>query len=120
MSGDCFQVAFRLQAEDDSLTLVHGLAIGSGPENQGKRFWHAWVERTVRVECPGWPHPVDVVTVIDRANGNDVELPQAFYYHVGRIDPALTYRYTRDVAARIALRTRHFGPWADAPCEVVG
>jgi hypothetical protein len=117
VSGDCFQVAFGLQLADDTLTLVHGCPIGRGPENGGRRFWHAWCERTALVQFPmPGSQPIEVVTVID----HDFDLPQAFYYQLGRLDPALTFRYTAAEAARLALRTRTYGPWVDAPCEVAG
>lgn len=113
--GDCFQAAFGLQRDDDTLILCHGLAIGTGTENGGRRFWHAWAERTQTFDVPGYPHPVEVVTCLDYANGRSIQLPAQMYYRIGQIEPGLTYRYTRHEAAVEAVRTLHYGPWVADP-----
>lgn len=108
--GDCFEVALKLAMEDPGLTVVHGLPLGTGPENDGKRFWHAWCEQTEVLEFPN--HPETRLTfVIDQSNGRDFCVPRALYYKIGHIEQ--TWRYTLDEAAAQALRHEHYGPWND-------
>jgi hypothetical protein len=49
------------------------------------------------------------ITCIDKANGNDVELPRDFYYKLARVKRVR--RYTREQAAIAMMRTKHWGPW---------
>jgi hypothetical protein len=104
--GDCFEVAFRLVVdplEEHGLPrharLCHGYVTGQGPDVEGKRFMHAWVE-------------VGAV-VIDRSNGLDVTALRPGYYRLGQIDYAQVRRYSRWQAAGHGLREGHFGPWEE-------
>ena len=47
---------------------------------------------------------------VDRANGNDAELPADFYRKLGQAYDVA--EYTRDEAAALAARTGHYGPWS--------
>ena len=113
MSGDCFMVAGRLQASDHDLVLVHGTVLAQvegGTAKVGQRHWHAWVERTSTHSHPDFPGmSFVIVDCIDKANGNDVTLPLAMYYKVGRVEDVR--KYTRDEAAVLMLQYRHWGPW---------
>ena len=44
--GDCFPVASNvaLRTQGTDVRVVHGLPVGQGLVNKGKRYWHAWVE----------------------------------------------------------------------------
>lgn len=137
MSGDCFPVAADLVAygadlklglrPGDEVRVVHGLPVGRGAENEGKRYWHAWVEVTRRILVPDevrQAHPelltlfseageLETVTVIDRANGRDLALPVELYYAMGALSDECVWRFTV-LEARREMGTRgHFGPWID-------
>lgn len=134
--GDCFTTALALAMRLDlvapahvTVELVHGLpiapdavvaAVGLTGEH---RLWHAWVERTARVQLP-----VDVVElpaddvelrfvtvehvmVLDYSQGMSVEMLRGLYYRAGQLDEQLVTRYPVDVAAALALGQGHTGPW---------
>lgn len=96
-AGDCFEVA--LMGVKDDETVVHGLPIGRGKANGGARYWHAWIEQG------DW--------VRDYSNGLKVDMPRAVYYAIGKIDPAMTWRYSKTEAWSKALEVEHFGPWVE-------
>jgi hypothetical protein len=109
--GDCFEVAFKLvwDSDDESLLLCHGMV---ERYTDGLRHGHAWVERTDTITFPSDPPITTHMDVcIDKANGNDVTLPRAFYYKAGNIHEHEVVRYTKLDAARQAVRSMHFGPW---------
>lgn len=102
--GDCFQVAVRIAEQAAPIsnpTIVHGLPIGRGPLNAGKRYWHAWVEVE---DSTG-------ITVIDRPRGETIMLPQGMYYNMGRIEQ--TWRFTLAEARAEMVERGHWGPWVD-------
>jgi hypothetical protein len=106
--GDCFEVAARAVLNEPGLVLVHGLVLH--PELK-VWHWHAWVEETKTYELPGWPHPITVVTCIDRSNGHNAELPQVLFYKLGGIEEVT--RYTSTEAAKQMMGSGHFGPWIE-------
>jgi hypothetical protein len=73
--------------------VVHGLPVGRGPVNAGKRYWHAWVEVTTG----------DSVEVIDRSHGLNVRMPRDRYYAHGQLDEDHVWRFTPGEAAGEAL-----------------
>lgn len=120
--GDCFPTALHYvyslpDEERKSHRIVHGVPEGQG-EIEGLRFDHAWVERTdplpenlppeQRAMFEQWQMNV---IVIDKSNGNDVEMPRMLYYQLGNIKERDVHRYTFDEAAAHAVRTGHYGPW---------
>lgn len=135
VTGDCFLVAAHIgtrywpdEVVDDTfrsdVRIVHGLPVGQGPLNQGKRFWHAWVEVTHRTTIPSevvTANPAfahfggEIVTelVIDRSNGQDLVLPKAVYYNVGDLDEDHVWRYDMDEAIERMVATENYGPWVD-------
>lgn len=110
--GDCFIVAGRAVLADPTLTLVHGIPLGTAGETEGKRYWHAWVERSEVFDHPHLPGPARIDQVIDRSNGNDVTMPTTLYYRLGSIER--TWRYTAEEADILITATGHWGPWEDA------
>lgn len=137
MSGDCFIVAANLVTSGvhdklqlgghDEARVVHGLPVGRGHQNEGRRYWHAWVEVTRRIHVPDEvraAHPellrlfdeageLETVTVIDRANGLDLALPRELYYAMGALSEERVWRFTV-LTARRELRDRgHYSPWVD-------
>jgi hypothetical protein len=73
---------------------------------------HAWVEldRPRRIRFPdGTRRTVRVVTAIDRAHGDDVELPAKQYRETRRVQDVR--RYTPEEAGRCMYESHHFGPW---------
>jgi len=112
--GDCFVVAARLVLNDDEgeLRLCHGEVMAETvPEGHtatpGEYHWHAWVEKTTYIVYKGTKYAL--VTCIDKANGNDGELPQGFYYNAGHV--INVKRYDRREAMRMMLTFEHYGPW---------
>jgi hypothetical protein len=112
--GNCYPTAGRMVIDDPALTLCHGVVTDVdgvvGPHG------HAWVERTDRFSVPRGDYPdsrhwVESTVVVDRANGNDVTMPQVLYYKLGRIDPATVVRYAPETARRMMLEHGHWGPW---------
>jgi len=97
--GDCFQVsAQRLMSPGfpDGL-LVHGLPVNQSEEHAGKRYWHAWIEVNG--------------TVYDFSRGKRLRIAKAEYYHLAQLTEKHVYRYDRETARSILLRTENYGPW---------
>lgn len=124
--GDCYPTANRLVSsklgdpDEDDWRAVHGVVTGQG-ELEGVRFGHAWVEKNQRFPIPEgvddatrkmWEN-MKIATVIDRSNGNNVELPAELYYKIGQIDESTVQRYSPSEASRNMVRSGHHGPWED-------
>lgn len=138
--GDCYVAAYNLleklaTAEKDPekrkrIRLVHGIPFGTGGDAEGRRFGHAWVE----VDNSLTPAEIDerlkdipenqhrsarlmmedkslATTVYDYSNGRKIELPQAVYYGLGRIDKADARYYTITEMRKTSLKFGHYGPW---------
>lgn len=109
-SGDCFKVAANLafamadQPEVIDVVVAHGLPIGRGPENTGKRYWHAWVE--VKVEGQSW-------AVLDFSSGQRLGMKRSRYYRLGKIVGEHVWRYSVEEARAEILRVETWGPWVD-------
>jgi len=99
MKGDCFVVALE-QAMCHNYKVVHALATGRGPI-EGKVYSHAFnlIENG----------EFGIDWVVDRSNGNDVTMPAAAYFAIGKIKRSQTY--TKQQAMRLAYKTQHYGPW---------
>jgi hypothetical protein len=112
--GDCFSLALSLVAgyvhgdpvnnPDDQAPMpggkvVHGLPIGRGPENMGKRYWHAWVEVVIN----------GVVTVMDYSNDQRITMPRDEYYRFGNIQQV--WRYNAHQARAQFKKQQRCGPW---------
>jgi len=123
-AGDCFARAARLIWRDarGTLVLVHGHPIGTGAENLGQRFWHAWVEVTEEVTIPAGtnganpdhgPFTLTLTTCLDRTGDEPVAIPRDLYYRLGRIEADECRRYTRGEALTALQHWGHWGPWDD-------
>lgn len=112
--GDCFEKAVEVVAEllalqAEEVHIVHGLPIGQGEENRGKRYWHAWVEAKVRDRSNGGK-PTWVVA--DWSNGQARRfIARTNYYWLGQIPQHLVFRYTVEQAAEHMAETGNYGPW---------
>lgn len=107
-------VAGKLATKEDGLVLVHGEVLGTegGTATPGQYHWHAWCERSQQISNPIHPEfTYDLVTCIDRSNGNDVELPAQLFYKAGKVRN--TKSYTPERAMVLMVRTGHWGPWND-------
>jgi len=109
--GDCYVVAARLITSAEFLTdptarLVHGTV---ERRSDGLRHSHAWIETSQTFENDAWPHPITMITCIDRSNGLDMALPGELFYKVGRVSDVT--RYTPVEAMKEMLRTGQYGPW---------
>lgn len=111
--GDCFETAYRTaetlerEGKQDAV-LAHGVPEGQG-DIAGIRFPHGWAEYTQPV--PGAPEG-GIRMVVDKSNGNDIEVPAALYYRIGNINPDDVQRYTTFQARVEMVKTGHWGPWA--------
>lgn len=109
-TGDCFRVACRaalaLPGRAEA-RICHGLPIGQGPANSGRRFWHAWVEYEAD---DGTAMALDP----SRPGQEPIQIPRDAYYAIGQIDPAAVFRFS-SADARVQMRVRgHWGPWVSA------
>ena len=102
--GNCFPVAWRYVVDGEGLTLCHGLV--TQPET-GQRHCHAWAE----AESGGFHWKMTVA--IDKANGNDSELPTDVYYAFGEIDTDEVARYTTEEASILLCKHKNYGPWEE-------
>lgn len=114
--GDCFVVAVHTARElaaggVEGVYIVHGIPLGQAGDAEGLRYWHAWVEVDREVTFPNVDHTFSFLDVIDRSNGNEVEVPKALYYKVGNIQE--TWRFTLEEAHDEMLKREHYGPWVD-------
>lgn len=94
--GNCFEVALHV-AVAEKATLVHGVPVGRGPANKGKRYAHAWVEANG--------------LAFDFSNGLRLRLPVGVYYRKGKMSELHVRRYSAVEAAHLMLTHEHYGPW---------
>lgn len=114
--GDCFQSAFNCLLEEDrpGMQMVHGECILSGGPKEGQPYSHAWCEYEVTLplspqfESKGFVPPV-LPMVLDKSNGNNIDIPAVLYYNAGQVGE--TFRYTKEEACILTIRSMHFGPW---------
>lgn len=127
--GNCFPMALaqaRLAREanpDASVRVVHGLPIGRGADNDGLRFWHAWVEVCTSMPVPegmppefrtAYPNGITIETITDHSNGLEIDgMPRALFYSMGELDEDYVWRFTLEEAAAEIESTNHYGPWVD-------
>jgi hypothetical protein len=102
ITGDCYEAAGQYMMEhsifpgdEKGLILVHGEVTGQG-HIEGVKYGHAWVE--------------DGGTVIDVSMGQNVRMPKAAYYRLGRIGGNV-YKYTGQQFRKKVLQHEHWGPW---------
>jgi hypothetical protein len=91
--GSCYQDSFESLGKFEGWKLVHGIAINTGKDHEGKEFGHSWLEK-------------DEI-VYDAASGKTV--PRELFYRVGQIK--YTVEYTEEEARKNAVKFRHYGPW---------
>lgn len=113
--GDCFPVACHLvwtgeYKDNVEARVCHGMVTRPA---DGLRHWHAWVEVLDVYAHPAVDRPIYLWTCVDKSNGHDTILPQALYYHLGKIENDEVYRYTQDDVVRLMATTQHYGPWED-------
>ena len=102
--GDCFEVAGRIilaSTPRECLVLCHGTPIGTGYDNMGKRYWHAWIETP-----EGF--------VIDHSNGGSTRppIPIPVYYLAGQLDEDHVWRFNHEEARHaLTVEHLHYGPW---------
>ena len=119
--GCCYDLAALYVIEhrdDDRLLLCHGWPILRGKdEHAGKRYGHAWVERTTEMRLPTMEgHGFAEVQIVECWDTVDQKWwPQAMYYHGGQIDGGLAVKYDFAEAREMLLTTEDYGPWHDSP-----
>src|SRR5688572_13972796 len=101
MPKTCFQDAVEIASMlGPTAVIVHGTPIGTGAENLGQRYWHAWVEfrGDAYVRSPQHQHGVS-------------QIPLGLFYRTGHIEPEHCHRFSL-TRARTEMTVRgHFGPW---------
>lgn len=116
--GDCYEIHARYIIDADhgrvealpDLVLCHG-QIWSEP----RESWidHCWLEFTQEIPAPpGWTGktPRGIDAVMDISQGQHTIAPKVLWYVAARAQNVR--RYTAIEAARLMLKTGHFGPWA--------
>lgn len=153
--GDCYDSAAKTLSsfvernpeKIDDFKLVHGIPLGTGGEAEGLRYYHAWVEETVRMTdeqiekmVEQWPEnrreaikkqmkPMleNMVLVHDYSNGRKVDIPRDIYYKIGNIEESSNRRYSYKEMLDKQASTGHYGPYeltgavarrAEKPTEV--
>ena len=118
--GRCYELAAKYVVEhgDASLRLCHGWPVLRGNDpHAGKRYGHAWVERTTFVRYPyeGQIMKIPTVDCLDTLSGE--WCPKALYYGGGRIDP--THVTTLDFAEAVERLDAEacYGPWTESPYD---
>ena len=106
--GDCYadalkRILYPNDGEFEGWLLVHGYPTLRRPP--WKRFGHAWLESSDGEWC--W----------DPNTG--AKLPTWLYYHLGNIEKKHCTWYGPAEAGILAVRTGHWGPWEEAPCEAL-
>lgn len=110
--GKCYEKSLQVlitgtfDTPDAPCVLCHGyprLTKGSGEHPAGTLYGHAWLEG----------QRGDVTLCIDTTTMT--HCPKDLYYAVGRIDPELVRRYTKEEAWGEAKKHRHNGPWHSIP-----
>lgn len=101
-AGKCFEAHGEAVVGEavPGIRLVHGIPVGRGLENKGRRYWHAWAEAE---------HPVHGLVVIDLTVGDGIMLAVEDYRREGQIEHA--WSYTPDQARAMMLYHGHYGPW---------
>jgi len=100
--GDCYKVAYQevyRRSHEPNIYLVHGTVMGQG-KVAGIRYSHAWVEKDGDV--------IDK-TIPLFANG----IAKEVYYHLGRVDEDILFKYTPKEMYEKAFEFKHYGPWED-------
>lgn len=98
------------------LQLCHGWPVLRGDsEHAGRRFGHAWVERSTVHSLPFEDRVVEIESVDcwDSVSGDWI--PQMFYYRGGEIESRDVARYSLTEAVAMLESTEHYGPWHENP-----
>lgn len=95
---NCYQNALEHVVENRDWMLVHGVCLGTGEQNLGQAFGHAWLEKEL---VPGLMMCYDPT--------HSMMVSAKTYYAAGMI--GYTVRYSVQEAGRLYLRHNHFGPW---------
>lgn len=122
--GNCFVVAAKLvlgwlhdtflehrRTQGDTVYLVHGQVRSPAT---GRWHCHAWVEVEAQVRFPGLlpdAPTIPVVLVVDRSNGNSVEMPKELYYDLGCVRNVR--RYTKQQVLESISASHVYGPWKE-------
>jgi hypothetical protein len=122
--GRCYELAGQhiLNAvrsqRNYTMRLCHGWPILQGNDtHSGKRFGHAWVERTTEIRYPlnGQIFTIPMEECWDTVTEDWI--PKALYYMSGRIEPEHVSSYTVTEARTLMVDTQEFGPWVESPYE---
>lgn len=103
--GKCYENAFRFLVHNQEWTLVHGVCVGTGPENMGQNFGHAWLEKSESFQYEDQHLRMDFC-LDPRVNKI---VPKTLFYLAGQI--SYVRRYSFEEATDEAYRTKMYGPW---------
>jgi hypothetical protein len=118
--GRCYDLAALYvvdHRDDDSLLLCHGWPVLQGDdEHAGKRYGHAWVERTTEMRFPMEGHSLIKVPIVECWDTMTQKWwPHAIYYYGGKIESSLVAKYCFADAREMLLDTEDYGPWHESP-----
>jgi hypothetical protein len=125
-SGNCFPTAYcvarALSKAGYEVFIEHGLPTLQIPPY--RKFWHAWVVVSFDIGALMGEGARSMLNqtfeiVVDRSNGNSVEMPYALYAMFGKIDREETLRYSLIEYKVQMLQKGHFGPYDEERAEDV-
>lgn len=105
--GNCFQYAaqYMLRARGKDMLLVHSYATGTGVQNKGIRFSHAWIEDG------------DIVIDPSESKTDPIIARKEKYYMAGKIKADEGVRYTIDEMIDKMTKHENYGPWDLKPTK---
>jgi hypothetical protein len=117
--GRCYELAAKYVSEhvdDENLRLCHGWPVLQGEsEHAGKRYGHAWVERSKMLRLPFGEgvHFVEIAECWDTVSGD--WLPKVMFYLSGKIEAHHVIKYSFADTLAMMLDAENYGPWRDSP-----
>lgn len=127
--GRCYELAalhmIANGRDDPSMRVCHGWPILRGEaEHAGKRYGHAWVERTTITQFPahdengnflGWDHLVEKPTVECMDTVTETWWPRPLYFNGGQIEDHHVTRYTHRETLEKVITEETYGAWSESP-----
>lgn len=103
---ECYKNAYLFASTNPGWIIAHGICIGTGRFNRGKKIGHAWNEKR---ELLGTLEGIAVFQTICHDPYSGVETIQELFYLAGQI--SLVKRYTLSEAYEKMRETKNYGPW---------
>lgn len=100
--GNCYEDCLHLLCEHPTWILVHGFpCLADGPD-KGKRYGHAWMEYEL----------MGITWCLDHLH-QDMPIPAALFYHVGKINPLHCAYYRAQDVFELMETMGVSSPWVE-------